>query len=130
MQEPQTVFWPAKLCEPIDNLGAGIAIRVLDINLTEVAPKLVAACPEADIPEVGFGSWSCENAWCPAMATLCVQSNNEMRLTSGLHRGEEVTAAHNVEDPGQIVGQDMKRHLAGDAWQGLHEEVRCAHASL
>ena len=29
-------------------------------------------------------------------------------------------------DPGEIVGKNVQRHLGGDLWQRLHQEVRVA----
>ena len=37
---------------------------------------------------------------------------------------------HDVHDAGQIVGKNVQRHLGGDLWQRLHQEVGCSHPGL
>ena len=46
------------------------------------------------------------------------------------HRRQERPDAHDVDDARQIVGQHVQRHLGGDLWQCLHQEVDCAHPGL
>lgn len=46
------------------------------------------------------------------------------------HRRQKGLDARNVHDAGQIVGEHMSRHLAGDARKRLHEETGRAHARL
>ena len=46
------------------------------------------------------------------------------------HRRHERLDTHDVHDAGQIVDKYMQRHLAGDPWQRLHQEVGCSHPSL
>ena len=45
-------------------------------------------------------------------------------------RGHERLDAHDVHGAGEIVGEHVQRHLGGDAWQRLHQEVRCPHPRL
>ena len=35
--------------------------------------------------------------------------------------------AHDIHDGRQIVGEHVQRHLGGDSWRRLHQEVGCAH---
>jgi len=35
-----------------------------------------------------------------------------------------------VHDAREIVGQHVQRHLGGNPWQRLHQEVGCAHPGL
>jgi hypothetical protein len=35
-----------------------------------------------------------------------------------------------VHDAREIVGEHVQRHLGGNAWQSLHQEVGCAHSGL
>src|SRR5579863_599515 len=38
--------------------------------------------------------------------------------------------AHDIDDAGQIVGEDVQCHFGGDLRQALHQEVSCAHPHL
>ena len=46
------------------------------------------------------------------------------------HCRQERLNADDVHDAGEIVREHMQRHLAGDARQRFHQEVRRAHAGL
>ena len=46
------------------------------------------------------------------------------------HRRHERRDSDDVHDAREIVGQHVQRHLGGDPWQRLHQEVRCAHPGL
>ena len=46
------------------------------------------------------------------------------------HRRHERLDAHDVHDACEIVGQDMQRHLGGNPWQRLHQEMGCALPGL
>ena len=35
--------------------------------------------------------------------------------------------AHHVHDAGEVVGQHVQRHLGGNPWQRLHQEVCGSH---
>jgi hypothetical protein len=50
--------------------------------------------------------------------------------TSGPDRGEQRPASHDVDGAGEIVGEDVQRHLARDPRQGFHQEVDRSHARL
>ena len=45
-------------------------------------------------------------------------------------RCDQQPASHDVHDAGEIVGEDVQRHLARDTRQRLHQEVRRPHAGL
>jgi hypothetical protein len=47
-----------------------------------------------------------------------------------LDRCHERPDADNIHDAREIVGKHVQGHLAGDAWQRLHQKVRRAHARL
>src|ERR1700757_602578 len=47
-----------------------------------------------------------------------------------LDRCDQRSGPHDVDDAGEIVGEDVKRHLGGHAWQPLHQEVGCSHPRL
>src|SRR5207342_3761618 len=38
--------------------------------------------------------------------------------------------AHDVHDAREVVGEYVQRHLGGNPWQCLHQEVGCAHPGL
>jgi hypothetical protein len=64
---------------------------------------------------VGFGSWSCQNALRHrAVATSARWRCEGFRLGLCLHRRHERLDAHDVNDAGEIVGQYVKSHLRGD----------------
>src|ERR1700693_5485214 len=46
------------------------------------------------------------------------------------HRRQEWLDTHDVRNTGEIVGQYVQRHLGGDLWQCLHQEVGCSHPGL
>jgi hypothetical protein len=43
-------------------------------------------------------------------------------------RCDQRLGANDIHDAREIVGEDVQRHLAGDAWQRFHQEMRRAHA--
>jgi hypothetical protein len=53
-----------------------------------------------------------------------------VRFLLCLQRRQKRSDAHDVHNPGQIVGQDVQCHLGGDLGQALHQEVRCSHPNL
>ena len=46
------------------------------------------------------------------------------------NRRHERSDTHDVHDTGQIVGQDVQRHLGGHLGKALHQEVGCSHPGL
>src|ERR1700686_3957015 len=48
----------------------------------------------------------------------------------GLDRCNQRSGPPDVDDAGEIVGEDVERHLGGHAWQPLHQEVGCSHPRL
>jgi hypothetical protein len=46
------------------------------------------------------------------------------------HCRQERPDSHYVHDAGEVVGQHVQRHLCGDLWQRLHQEVGGAHPGL
>src|SRR5271155_1557288 len=78
--------------------------------------------------DVAFGSWLCRNA-----LTRCVLVRGRCAIILGSicpHRCQERLDAHDVHDAGEIVGQDVQRHLRGNPRQCLHQEVRRSHPGL
>ena len=47
-----------------------------------------------------------------------------------LHGGHEWANAHDVDDAGEIVGENAEGDLRFDVFQLLRQEMRCAHAHL
>src|SRR5215475_7251558 len=47
-----------------------------------------------------------------------------------LDRCDQRSGPHDVDDAGEIVGEDVERHFSGHAWQPLHQEVGCSHPRL
>src|SRR6516165_11645062 len=47
-----------------------------------------------------------------------------------LDRCNQRSGPHDVDDAREIVGEDVERHLSGDAWQPLHQKVGRSHASF
>lgn len=76
---------------------------------------------------VGGAAWDFSRA-IPSLFWAAESRSRRPRLS--LYCRHQQPDPHDIQDAREIVGEDVQRHLAGDVWQPLHQEVGCAHASL
>src|SRR5450759_4668935 len=82
---------------------------------------------------LAFGDFSdCRRRWCgfqPSWAVLQWQTAAWRRRLCP-HRRHERLDADDVHDAREVAGQHVQRHLGGNPWQRLHQEVGCSHPGL